>query len=108
MRNPDSDEAIRQRRSRGHRAGDHSSCDVNRCRQLEAIWGDNEQHLYCLAYLAELKAQGIDAEAVLGSAYRDVTEYAAADVPDWLEAEPDFTHRLQARCDIKARQAGII
>jgi hypothetical protein len=101
MRNPDSDEAVRQRRSRGHHAGDHGSCDARRCPEAERVWFDNEKHLYCLAYLAELKTQGIDAGKFLGDAYREVAEYAAAGVPDGLQAEPDVVHVFRARCDIK-------
>jgi len=92
--------AERMRTHRGHKKGDHSACDSRRCRERQHIERDNDLRLLALATLDELNERGIDPGTYFIHDWKDSRELAGLEAVPWLDTEPDFLHRLQAKVDV--------
>jgi hypothetical protein len=98
----------RMRRMRGHRNGDHSTCDYRRCDIRRELEDANENKLDALALFEELANYGIDPLTYLGDRFDEVKAQAERELPDYIEPhEPDWVNRRRAISEVKEFIAGI-
>ena len=95
-----------KRRQRGHHAGDHELCDYRRCRERQKIELDNDLKLLVIAVFDELNKRGIDPYKYFGeNKLKSQRRLAAIESPDWLDKEPDWLTRLQAKVEVDNGEA---
>jgi hypothetical protein len=87
----------RMRRMRGCRAGDHAGCLSENCSERRRLELRNSYRLLAIATFDELSTRGMDAIGFLGDRYGPVRRLADLELPDYLDAEPDFVDRMNAR-----------
>lgn len=102
--------ATRQRRHRGHAAGDHELCREDRCRAKAAIAESYREHMDLLAWFQVLNQMGIDAEWFFDQCdsyhggYVEAVRKRDMEFPDWEDLdwpEPTDVDLIIARSQIK-------
>src|ERR1035438_7967941 len=84
-----------KRRERGHRAGNHTECDYDRCEVAQEVWTTQERRCDAKALIAELASRKINARKLLARAFKHIAADAKACATDI-----DFVHQLHARCQV--------
>lgn len=89
-----------KRQIRGHKNGDHRSCDWAHCQTRKDQEYEADETNFIKAVNDHLRDVGLDVRSFWGDGYDDTMAKASREIPDWLDQEPDPVLRIKARYEV--------